>query len=156
MSDYSEHLISMAGGDGEPDLAAIQARADAATKGPWHAGRGATPDGSELVHTYEQKAAFLALSLNEGESSLWLVDNCAVIPAVTGDGPNAESNAMFTAHARTDVPALIALVRDQARQAREQSRKLDAVTSIAAKLGASNQCEDREIAEDLYAAMGLS
>jgi len=52
-------------------------------------------------------------------------------------------------------PHMLAEVRDGARQSREQARKLDAVTSIAVKLGASNQCEDREIAEDLYAAMGL-
>lgn len=32
MSDYTEHLISMAGGDGEPDLDAIQARWDLAQR----------------------------------------------------------------------------------------------------------------------------
>jgi hypothetical protein len=112
MSDYSEHLISQAGGDGDP-LDAIQRRVDAATEGPWRAGRGATSDGTQFVRTYEQKAAFLALSLNEGESDLWLVDNGAVIPAATGDGPKAKANAEFIAHARTDIPALLALVRAQ-------------------------------------------
>ena len=106
----------MTAADLSPDLDAIQARADAATEGPWHAGRGATSDGKESVRTYEQKAAFLALSLNEGESDLWLVDNDAVIPAATGDGPKAKANAEFIAHARTDVPALIALVREQRAQ----------------------------------------
>jgi len=36
---YDEHLISMAGGDGDSDhLAAIEARAQAATEGLWRAG----------------------------------------------------------------------------------------------------------------------
>ena len=49
-------------------------------------------------------------------------------------------------------------VRDDidAMRAREDARKLDAVTSIAVRLGASKQVEDREISEDLYKAMGLT
>lgn len=43
-----------------------------------------------------------------------------------------------------------------AYRAREQARKLEAVVSIAVRLGASNQVEDREISEDLYKAMGLT
>jgi hypothetical protein len=36
---------------------------------------------------------------------------------------------------------------------RKQARKLEAVTSIAARLEGSKQVEDREIAEDIYAAL---
>ena len=77
----------------DPRLGEIEARAAAATPGPWESGRGATSDGTEFVTTYEQKSAFLALSLNSGRSCLWLVDNGEVIPAVTGDGPRAQANA---------------------------------------------------------------
>lgn len=117
----------------------IQRRADAATEGPWRAGRGATSDGSEFVHTHEQKAAFLALSLNDGEPHLWLVDNGAVIPAATGDGPKARANAEFIAHARTDVPALLALVREQAAELETVGKlaagRLALIEALVAKVG---------------------
>lgn len=89
-------------------LAPIRERADKATKGPWTDGRGSTSDGTEFVTTYEQKAAFLALCLNDDEAPLWLVDNTEVIPAATGGGPNAQANAEFIAAARTDIPRLLA------------------------------------------------
>ena len=89
-------------------LEAIKSRANRASEGPWGAARGATSDNTEFVSTYEQKAGFLALSLNDEESHLWLVDNGTVIPAATGDGPKAEANAEFIAHSRTDVPKLVA------------------------------------------------
>lgn len=86
----------------------MKARLEAATPGPWGAGRGVTSDGSEFVTTRAQKAAFLALSLNDDESTLWLVDNGEVIPAATGDGPRAQANAEFIAHAPEDLAKLIA------------------------------------------------
>lgn len=90
--------------DARTYLEAITARTDAASKGPWGAGQGVATDETELVTTREQKAAFLALSLNDDESPLWLVDNTEVIPAATGDGPNAKANAEFIAHSRVDLP----------------------------------------------------
>lgn len=93
---YDEHLISMAGGDGEPSLDAIQELF----------GSIAFPDTPEERDAAERK--------------------------------------------------ILALVREQAAQLRNRERNLNAVTSIAVKLEASKQCEDREIAEDLYAALKLS
>ena len=113
---YDEHLISMAGGDGDStvdQLAAIEARAQAATDGPWDYGTGYSADGARQLTSKADKADFLALSLNDDEAALWVIDNGKVIPAATGDGPKAKANAEFIAHARTDVPALLALVREQ-------------------------------------------
>jgi hypothetical protein len=93
------------------ELARIRERLNAASKGPWQAGVAATSDGSEVCTTYEQKKAFLALSLNDGDRPLWIVDNGEVIPAATGDGPNAGHNAEFIAHAPTDVAYLLAELR---------------------------------------------
>lgn len=90
------------------DRAEIQARADAATEGPWGAAKGATPDGKYLTTTKAEKEEFLRLSLNDDDAELWLVDNAEVIPAVTGDGPRAQANAEFIAHAREDIPKLLA------------------------------------------------
>jgi len=105
-------------------LAAIQARADAASEGPWDAARGANADGTTYATTYAEKTEFLALSLNNNRYPLWLVASDSVIPAATGDGPRAKANAEFIAHARTDVPALLALVR-------EQAAKLDRLVELA-------------------------
>lgn len=95
---YDEHLISMAGGDGQPeplDLAAIQARADAATEGPWETMRAGLL-GTRVVHV-------------DGE---WE----GIVPAefITMVTPALKKfdDALFMAHARTDVPALLAYARD--------------------------------------------
>ena len=95
-----EHLISMAGGDGDSadQLAAIEARAKAADEGPWRVER---HDLSLWVH-----------SADEGlEANLGYVGN------------RPEANATFIANARADVPALIAV-------AREQQAKLDRVRDL--------------------------
>lgn len=88
----------------------IKARAEAISGGPWMPARAATPDGQYLTKSTTEKAEFLYLSLNDDESDLWLVDDGEVIPAVTGDGPNAKANADFIAHARTDIPKLLAAI----------------------------------------------
>lgn len=88
----------------------IEARLDAATPGPWEAVLGATPDGSQLCTTQEQKTEFLSMSLNDDEAPLWLVIGADVIPAATGDGPKAHANADFIANAPQDVRTLLAAV----------------------------------------------
>jgi len=88
MSDYSEHLISMAGGDGDADvLGEIEARATSAHPAPWKAwDRGI---GYE-IHTW------LDEPLNAGHRETFNI-----------------ADANFIAHARTDIPALLAMVREQ-------------------------------------------
>jgi hypothetical protein len=105
-------------------LDAIQARAEAASEGPWDFGTGYSADGARELTEKVEKSAFLTLSLNDGGRPLSVIDNGTIIPAVTGDGPNAKANAEFIAHARTDIPALVALVRVQAA-------KLDAILALA-------------------------
>lgn len=83
-------------------FAAIEARVDAATMGPWEA----------LTDPGDRKTA-----------PAWIVDADEIevrLPATYRAGKVAE----FIAHARTDVPALLAL-------AREQAAKLDAVKDLA-------------------------
>lgn len=97
------------------DRAAIKARAEAATPGPWEAAKGATPDGKYLTTTKAEKEEFLRLAINNDDAELWLIDNADVIPAVTGDGPSAQANAEFIAHAREDIPALLAALEEAER-----------------------------------------
>jgi len=93
-------------------LDGIKDRLEAASPGPWEAVLGATADGSELATTREQKADFLAASLNDDGAPLWVVENGSVIPAVTGDGPRAGWNAAFIAAAPVDVARLTRAIED--------------------------------------------
>ncbi|MDQ5860694.1 MAG: hypothetical protein M3536_00325 [Actinomycetota bacterium] len=88
-------------------IAEIKARLAATSPGPWDPARGATVDGGEHCTTKAQKAEFLALSLNDDVSPLWLVASDTVIPAATGDGPNAQANAEFFAAAPDDIAYLL-------------------------------------------------
>jgi len=73
------------------DLAAIRARADAATAGPWF---GFHDDDGRVVSTFDAA----------------ICDVCAVDGVLDwGNGVN-HANAEFIAHAREDIPALLGLV----------------------------------------------
>jgi len=99
MSDYNEHLISMAGGDGELDLAVIEARATAATDGPWE---------PEPTRAGDYMPYYGVKSLAKG----WNVVHARVDWEGFGHG-SRQADAEFIAHARADVPALLAMVREQ-------------------------------------------
>jgi len=93
------------------DLAAIRARVEAATGGTWSFAI-APAEGSD-----ETKAEYMAGALtNSGPLYALFVEESVgqvggyIVPAITGDGPNARNNAAFIAHARTDIPALLAEV----------------------------------------------
>ena len=90
---YDEHLISMAGGDGGTvdQLAAIEARSNAATEGPWAVDElGNVEDVPELdLHRFD------------------------IMPQTIARTELRKEDGEFIAHARTDVPALLALVREQ-------------------------------------------
>lgn len=91
------------------DLEAIKARAAAATEGPWEA---------VTCHESEQKtrSEYVRGALLEPDapaSGLWMTwkpDSLTVgnLTAMTGDGPHGEADAEFIAHAREDIPALVA------------------------------------------------
>lgn len=107
------------------DLDAIQARADAATPGPWTVEEGAGAEGlRDGWWEYERRACNV-------ETDLEFV-------TTDGDGMGASSraDAEFIAHARTDVPALIAEVRrlrDELAQAemRADAAEFDAIEADA-------------------------
>jgi hypothetical protein len=71
----------------EAELAAIQARADAATEGPW-----------EYADSLSGRMGWPSLDLQQGL-----------------DGEFLAADALFMAHARCDVPALVAEVRRLAK-----------------------------------------
>ncbi len=88
----------------EQELAGIEARANAATAGPWQ--------------IYTDADSVLGLPLPEGVSAYPLAefmqaDSCVSLYAAdyAKRDHRTYSNAEFIAHARTDVPALLAEVR---------------------------------------------
>lgn len=95
----------------DPRLEEIEGRLAAVSPGPWEPSQGANADGKKLALTGAEKAAFLALSVNDNESPLWLVVSPEVIPAATGDGPKAKANAEFIAAAPADIAYLLAELR---------------------------------------------
>lgn len=89
-----------------------QGMADAATEGPWSFGQ-APAEGSD-----ETKAEYMQRALTDAGPLYALFVPSTVghpdgylVPAVTGDGPNARMNAAFIADARTRLPQAIAALR---------------------------------------------
>ena len=105
-------------------LDTIQSRADAATEGPWDS------IGGDVVQSYD-------LAIRTGEYSL---ERVGIIP---GEYVR-ENDAEFIAHARTDVPALLAL-------AREQAATIAAVRDLANGAG---RCGWRISADDIRKTLG--
>lgn len=98
MSDYNEHLITLAGGDDKTPtrLERIQARANEATVGPWHWDE-SYGDGADTG---------LALTNNEQAEIVGAYNHhCCSFR----DDPQVEDHdAEFIANARDDVPYLLA------------------------------------------------
>ena len=85
----------------ERELAEIEARANAATPGPWCASTGRTYD------TTTGKVAHVEHYVSRGDDDVGIASD--VCDSRTGE--QSEPNARFIAAARTDVPALVAEVR---------------------------------------------
>ena len=80
-----------------PDVAGIEARAEAATEGPWFAGA-----------LYEDVPGASALTIGTFEAKEHYEDT---ICEVWGGNHDAVLNGQLIAHARQDIPALIAYIR---------------------------------------------
>lgn len=86
------------------NLDAIERRANAATPGPWHAE--ATEDPQERAISNKIGDSRIGYSAWEGLAIAYGADDMPDEGALV-----AADNAKFIAHARTDIPALIAVIR---------------------------------------------
>ena len=85
-----------------PDLDAIEARSSAATPGPWYAGAKHVDCGEVWVHTKNPPPV-------DRDGNPWHEDaEPSVICIGLDDSPE---DAAFIAHAREDIPALVAYAR---------------------------------------------
>jgi len=82
----------------EDELKRIEERESKATKGPWETGDGSP----EFYHEGRDAVVCLDLATIEG---------MAVLAKLNFHLPNWENDSEFIAHARTDIPALVAEVR---------------------------------------------
>jgi hypothetical protein len=110
--------------DPKPDLAAIEARVGAATEGPWECSLVGidAPVDEYVVQT--EALADVVCRLNPAEEFI--------------EGPTASplADAEFIAHARTDVPALVARVRELEEHA-DHTSCVQAWTNLAARATAA-------------------
>ena len=104
------------------DLAAIEARANAASEGPWHTEEDVDgDDGPGMV--FGPPREYVAETYTGDESGR------AVADAVAGGPAQQHANARFIAHARTDVPALVARVRDLTAKLDASAQAFDALVA---------------------------
>lgn len=118
-------------GDDAPalDLDAIEARAAAADPGPW---RSTWPDASDPNSLDEPVVESLAPGLSYAERM--------VVGTFWYDGPHAacgEANAAFIAAARSDVPALVAALREARAEVRRLRAEVEAAEVDALKAQAA-------------------
>lgn len=102
-------------------LDSIDARCKAATAGPW---RETTTEKMTADEQASAVAKHLSHGYRETVSGVWAVDHQdnvpgddpdrpehAVLACITGNGPDSPVNAELIAHARTDLPRLVELLR---------------------------------------------
>ena len=94
-----------------PDLDAIEARANAATDGPWVVKHEPAWEADNVQHP---DVITVGAQMWEGDDEPMTV--CLVSTDYEDDPVDVLLDAEFIAHARTDVPALIALCREQAEE----------------------------------------
>lgn len=135
----------------EPDetttrLAEIRERANAATDGPWMFGQ---PDDDCTQTRAEWMDSTAANPDAPAAAGLWVAwtrsaDRPGVlVTCITGDGPTSQENAEFIAHARQDVPWLLAEVE---RLTGERDRARDLAARLEAQVArvAEAVCEPHE------------
>lgn len=135
----------------DEDLAAIEARVAATTEGPWRVGL-----------TWDKKEE--TLSVEAGHRDIVLVySHPGVSPISGGSESEGIGNKYFIAHAREDVPALVAEIRRMRadlveweevlaplwveRHETEKQQLRDEITSLTASL----EVVDRRLTEEGYA-----
>lgn len=130
------------------DLDAIEMRAAAATPGPWHRLHDKPP-----TTQADELADDLGLMPSNKEcncAQVWSthadcpVAYCATGPDCAPDPQRQMANAMFVAHARADVPALVARVRVLEALLREASQ-----CHYAHRMGMAGDATRRSLPADL-------
>ena len=110
-----------------PDLAAIRARCDAATRGPWSVSTLTYPNGTTVVESIIGVSEPQWCDYGEGEGE-WYTDRLTLVETDAGVYGPTMPDAQFIAHARTDIPALLAHIEELAERALTAEERLEQMT----------------------------
>lgn len=113
-------------------IAEIEARAKAATEGPWEASDWSR-DGGDFRVTIETNRPEV---LEPGQSGIWPNGIMKLCIASTESGENPLRDADFIAHARSDIPYLISQVRALQERDAEIARMKEHEADYVARLDA--------------------
>jgi hypothetical protein len=94
-----------------PDLDAIRARCDAATRGPWSVSTLTYPNGTTVVESIIGVSEPQWSDYGEGEGE-WYTDRLTLVETDAGVYGPTMPDAQFIAYARTDIPALLAYIEE--------------------------------------------
>lgn len=96
------------------EIAEIEARAAAATPGPWRRTvKGDRREAREwLIGQFDASEGDKIHGAGVAAAGKTIEEEC-LSTAITGNGPTSEANAIFIASARTDVPRLCAALRER-------------------------------------------
>jgi hypothetical protein len=111
----------------EGTLATIEARANAATGGPWHAKRAKRPVGADVMTAGDVGLLSDALPTVPGVSNPIVGEVFAERTRGVREDEQAMRDAEFICHARTDVPALIAAYREVLARISDFEVSLDSI-----------------------------
>lgn len=98
-----------------PDIDAIRARCDAATRGPWSVSTLTFPNGNTVVESIAGVSEPQWSDYGDGEGE-WFTDRLTLVETDAGHYGPTMPDAQFIAAARTDIPALLAYVDELERE----------------------------------------
>ena len=130
-----------------PDLAAIRARCDAATRGPWSVSTLTCPNGNAIVDSITGTGEPQWSDYGEGEGE-WFTDSLTLVETDAGVYGPTMPDAQFISHARTDIPALLAHIEELAERAltaeerlEQRTRERDEARAQLAALDTGSPCD---------------
>jgi len=102
----------------KPDLDAIRARRDAATRGPWSVSTLTFPNGNTVVESIAGVSEPQWSDYGDGEGE-WFTDRLTLVETDAGHYGPTMPDAQFIAAARTDIPTLLAYIDELEREIAE-------------------------------------
>lgn len=95
----------------KPDLDAIRARCEAATRGPWSVSTLTFPNGNTVVESIAGVSEPQWSDYGDGDGE-WFTDRLTLVETDAGHYGPTMPDAQFIAAARTDIPALLAYIEE--------------------------------------------
>lgn len=112
-----------------PDLDAIRARCEAATRGPWSVSTLTFPNGNTVVESIAGVSEPQWSDYGDGEGE-WFTDRLTLVETDAGHYGPTMPDAQFIAAARTDIPALLAYIDELDREIAELKARIAVLEAV--------------------------